>query len=413
MFGTEYEATLDKINEQTTEMIDSINSRLAQRKSMFLTAQVISLAALFAAFIYITYQFYKMTVFSRKELLEPIEKVSVQMEALANGDFGQELDLKQDKSEVGQMVAAIAFMKKNVRGMVKEISDVLEQMGNGNYKVSVEQQYVGEWKEIRESIITISEKMRETLNTIREVTGQIDKGAEQLACAAEDMATGSLEQASQVSELVTVINQMLKALEDNANEAKVSVEISTSAGKTLDAGNRKMQELKEAIQEINRCSEQIGSIISAIEDIASETNLLSLNASIEAARAGEAGRGFAVVAEQVKKLAEESTKAAGETTSLIETTVHAVEKGILIADETANNMVEVMEGAKAATEKMGQILTTLNANVDQMHSIDESIAHVASVVDNNSATSEETSAVSEELKAQVDTMVDHMDRFTI
>ena len=144
-------------------------------------------------------------------------------------------------------------------------------------------------------------------------------------------------------------------MEHSATEADASVEMASQAGQTLEKGNEKMQELKHAIAEISKCSEQIESIIDAIEDIASQTNLLSLNAAIEAARAGEAGRGFAVVASQVKSLSEESAKAAGQTRGLIEATIQTVEKGISIADETVANMTEVMESAKAATEKMGQI----------------------------------------------------------
>jgi len=171
--------------------------------------------------------------------------------------------------------------------------------------------------------------------------------------------------------------------------------------------------LKNAIADINKCSEQIGTIINAIEDIASQTSLLSLNAAIEAARAGEAGRGFAVVADQVKNLSEESAKAAGETKGLIEATIQTVEKGISIADETVENMVEVMNSAKAATEKMGQIAVMLDRDVKHIHNINETISQVSSVVDSNSATSEETAAVSEEQKAQVETMVALMDKFVI
>ena len=154
-------------------------------------------------------------------------------------------------------------------------------------------------------------------------------------------------------------------------------------------------------------------IQSTIEDIANQTNLLSLNAAIEAARAGEAGRGFAVVAEQVKNLAEESAKAAGETRKLIDTTVEAVQKGIEYADITADSMVEVMSGAKQATDMMEKMAVELREEAANMLKIDDNVARVAEIVDNNSATSEETAAVSEEQTAQVATMVQMMEQFVI
>ena len=148
-------------------------------------------------------------------------------------------------------------------------------------------------------------------------------------------------------------------------------------------------------------------------DIASQTNLLALNASIEAARAGEAGRGFAVVAEQVKNLAEESAKAAGETRKLIDTTVEAVQKGIAYADVTAESMVAVMDGAKQSTDMMEKMSVELREEAANMMKIDDNVARVAEIVDNNSATSEETAAVSEEQTAQVATMVQMMEQFII
>ena len=174
-----------------------------------------------------------------------------------------------------------------------------------------------------------------------------------------------------------------------------------------------MKELKDSIEEIGECSGQIGTIIGTIEDIAAQTNLLSLNAAIEAARAGEAGRGFAIVAGQVKNLADESAKAAGKTTELIETTVKVMDKSIMIADETVSNMREVMEGSRTATEKIRQIAQILEEDVTQMRGMRERIEDVSSVVDNNSATSQETAAVSEEQKAQVEIMVGLMDQFQI
>lgn len=413
VFSQKYEDTVEQINKLTDEVINQVQDRKSEQQKLLKIVLVVYEIFLVVSFLYIAFEVARLIQFAKKELLEPIQKVSVQMSALAGGNFHQELDLKEDDSEVGTMVSSIQFMKKNLLGMVEEISEILKLMGDGNYHIEIRKEYVGEFVRIKESFIKIGEKMRETLLLIREASVQIDKGSEQLACAAEDLADGSTTQAGQVAQLVTAVEDMSKSMERNATAAEESVKIASQAGQILQTGNDKMQDLKEAIGEISSCSEQIGSIIGAIEDIASQTNLLSLNAAIEAARAGEAGKGFAVVAEQVKNLAEESAKAAGRTTELIETTIATVEKGIAIADETAVSIGEVMEGAKVATEKMGQIAEMLEQDVEHMHRVNTSIMEVSSVVDNNSATSEETAAVSEEQKAQVETMVSMMDKFVI
>lgn len=411
VFSQSYEETVTNISEKTDTLINDIQKRMSDKQNLLTVAWIVCQVAFVVAVMYVAILILKTLRFAENELLNPIKKVSEQMAVLAHGDFSQELDLKEDESEVGTMVSSIAFMKKNMHEMIREISGILENMGNGNYVFEVKKEYVGEFTQIKESFLVIGEKMRETLLTVRSVAEQIDSGSEQLACAAQDLAEGSTAQAIQVADLATVINQMSKSMEHNAEAAEESVEIASQAGQTLAAGNEKMEELKSAIAEINKCSEQIETIIATIEDIASQTNLLSLNAAIEAARAGEAGKGFAVVAEQVKSLAEESAKSAGLTRELIEKTVMTVDKGIEIADETVANMSEVMTGAKVATEKMGQISMILVKEVDNIHKINETISSVSSIVDNNSATSEETAAVSEELKAQVESMVQMMDFF--
>ena len=413
VFGDAYEETIVKINDYTDTAINQIQERKASQKVMLQIIQMAAQAVFVVSCAYVIYTLVRTIKFSQKELLVPIEKVADQMGYLAKGDFSEPLDLKEDESEVGQMVTAISFMKKNMHEMIAEISDILGEMSNGNYQIEATQEYVGEFVRIKESIIDIGEAMRETLHTLRDVSEQIDAGSEQLACAAQDLAEGSTTQATQVAEVAEAISRMSRSMESNAAAAEESVTIASNAGEVLVAGNEKMQELKTAIGEISKCSEEISTIINAIEDIASQTNLLSLNAAIEAARAGEAGRGFAVVADQVKNLAEESAKAAGQTTELIQMTIDAVNKGIDIADATAANMVEVMGGAQDATEKMSQIATMLKEEAANMQVINETVSSVSSVVDNNSATSEETAAVSEEQKAQVETMVQMMARFKI
>lgn len=413
VFSSEYGNSVAQINRQTDETIQAILDRKAGRQTGLKVLQYL-IEVLFAmSFLYLVREFVRTIKFSEKELLEPIIKVSDQMEVLAGGEFHVDLDLEADESEVGRMVAAIAFMKENLLGMISEITQTLEKMGNGNYRIEIRQEYVGEFISIKDSLVQIAEKMRETLGTIRTVSGQIDSGSEQLAFAAQDLAENCTLQASQVSELMTAFDAMTKSMEENAHEAEQSASMAAAAGMTLAKGNDKLQELKGSIQEIGRCSEQISTIIEAIEDIASQTNLLALNAAIEAARAGEAGRGFAVVAEQVKNLANESSNAAGRTTELIETTISVMDKSISIAEETEANMNQVMSDAREATEKMGQIEQILKRDTGRMQELNENVTQVSSAVDNNSATSEETAAVSAEQKTQVETMVELMERFEI
>ena len=413
VFGDEYETTVQKINAYTDECIEKIQNRISKKQSVLLIIMFISEILFVLSFIYIVKKVADAIRFSKKELLIPIVKVSDQMTELAKGSFAKEMDMQPDESEVGKMVEAIIFMKQNFSSMIHEISDVLDQMGSGNYHVEVTQEYVGEFVKIKDSLIKIVADMKQVLQTIKDTATEVDGGSEQLSKAAMDLADGCTIQSTKVTEVVEMVRKMASSMEEKAQDAQDTVMISSQAGELLMSGNQKMQDLKVAITEISKCSEEISTIIATIEDISSQTNLLSLNASIEAARAGEAGRGFAVVAEQVKKLAEESAQAAGETTVLIEKTVETVEKGIAIADETVRNMEEVMVGAKASTEKMAQMAEELREEANNMYIINENVSAVAEIVDNNSATSQETAAVSEEQTAQVATMVQMLSQFKI
>ncbi len=413
VFGAEYSETIQKINSRTDEVIAEIQDRLDTSKKMFMVIQIVCAIAFLAGFVRLAQQCLRTIHFSQAELLTPIIKVSEQMELLAGGNLHAEFDLKEDDSEVGNMVAAIRFMKDNMTAIIDEISCSLEQMGHGNYIITVNQNYVGEYVKIKESLNKIIADMRATVTTIQDVAHEIDSGSAQLAYAADDLATACTGQATEVSDLMMLLTHLGESIEYNEKEAEEAVKIANLASSTLTVGAQKLQELGSAMEDINQCSEQIIAVISAISDIGEEIDLLSLNASIESARAGEAGRGFAVVAEQVKKLAEASQNAVGQTSELIKRTVESVEIGTRISREAAANMEEVQMGAEETTGRINSIVEKLQSEVESIAHINESIGVVAGIVDNNSATSEETAAVSEQQKAQVESMVDIINKFRV
>ena len=191
VFNESYGEAVDHISQYTDETISEILERKGRQQNILKTVQMLLELVLVFSIAYIVWQIFGILKFAHRELLRPIEEVSEQMTALAGGNFSVELDLEEDDSEVGRLVTAIAFMKKNLVGMIHEISEVLEQMGNGNYHFEITREYVGEFIAIKESFQKIGEKMRETLMTLREVSGQIDRGSEQLAYAAVDLAEGS------------------------------------------------------------------------------------------------------------------------------------------------------------------------------------------------------------------------------
>ena len=413
VFGAEYKAAASEMMTLMDSCIADIQARMAREKTILNVIMAVCAVMFALSFVYLVKTLIDTTKFSQKELLKPILKVSDELEQLARGDFHSETTMYIDESEVGQMVQSIVFMKQNVSNMIYEISDVLAQMGQGNYKVQIVQEYVGDFVQIKESMLKIVADTKNALMTIRNTAQEIDGGSEQLAKAAMDLAEGCTVQAAKVSTIADEIEKMSVTMKEKSQDANDAVVLSTKAGEVLMTSNSKMEELKEAISEIHKCSDEISTIISSIENIANQTNLLSLNAAIEAARAGEAGKGFAVVADQVKVLAEQSAQAAGETTKLIEMTVEAVQKGIIITDATAENMNQVMVSAAEATSKMEQMAEALGVEANRMVDINEHVSEVAGIVDNNSATSEETAAISEEQTAQVATMVQMLEQFEI
>ena len=238
-------------------------------------------------------------------------------------------------------------------------------------------------------------------------------GADQLADGSQVLAQGAMEQAGAIEQLLATANEVSEQVQKTAHNAEnAAIEAKEVENKSI-SGKTEMNHMVEAMNIINETSKKVVSIIQTIEDIASQTNLLSLNASIEAARAGEAGKGFAVVADQIGKLADESSKAAGNTKNLIELSIGEIEKGSQIVHTTTYALEEIVHGITRVTDSIDDTKNACVQQADSIKQINVGIEQMAEVVDSNSSTAEETSATSEELAAQSQNLNELVNHFKL
>ena len=335
-------------------------------------------------------------------LSKPIAELNETASRLAEGDLDVELNVMA-KNEIGELAesirATVARLKEYI-AYLKEASGALDQIADGKLEIHLEQEYVGEFGQLKEALLHISSSMNDVMRNISASSQTVTSSAGDLANAAQQLAEGSSTQAAAVEELVATATSVAEQVEESKKDALQSAEETQKVTAMMEQSQDKMQEMMKAVQKIHETSKQVVGIIATIEEIADQTNLLSLNASIEAARAGEAGKGFAVVADEIGKLAQESSKAANMTRELIGVSMEEINKGNQIADH-------VMDSLKTAVEAVdnvnGMIQKTAGNAADQAQSMEQirvGIEEISQGVQDNSAIAEESSATSEELASQ-------------
>ena len=270
------------------------------------------------------------------KLLNPIDDICIFADKVSQGNLSELIEIKSD-DEIGKVAEAFNNTIKNLRDYISEIDKTLDNVAKGNFDINIEYEYKGDFINIKKSLINIISSMNETFKEIKEATVQVKGGSEQVASTAQTLSQGAAEQASGIEELTASIGEINEEVQNSANNAKDTNKIAYDLGEQIQGSNEKMKEMLYAMNEIENSSRNIKEVITTIDSIAEQTNLLALNAAIEAARAGEAGKGFAVVAEEVRKLAEESSKAVKNTAELIEGSMKSVENGKVIADTTASH----------------------------------------------------------------------------
>lgn len=345
-------------------------------------------------------------------ILEPLHAIEDVAMELTEGNLHSTLEYHSD-DEIGKLAHS---MRKSIRILGTYVDDIDRSMklfSEGNFDVHPEVEWRGDFVGILNSFMAFQASMAGTIKGIQNVSNEVSGAAEQVASSSNDLADGATNQAAVVEELIATVTGVSEQVEKNSQSAKeISVKVD-ELGNAISESNGKMHEMVDSMHEISEASKEIDKIITTINEIASQTNLLALNASIEAARAGEAGKGFAVVANQVNVLADQSAQAAKESATLIETSVKAVEKGMVIAGQTAAQLEEVAENSKVITTEVTNIAETLETQTTEIKQINEGIEQINDVVQTNSATSEECAAASQEMSSEAESLREMIRKFKV
>lgn len=291
-----------------------------------------------------------------KAILVPLKEIEETLVLASQGRLDVNVTY-ESKDEFGNVANSMRTFLEGISFLMKDQIHMMEEMSNGNFKIKSmnEKMYINDFTVLLKAMEQIKVRLSDTFSQIYEVAEQVASSSEQVSCGAQNLAQGATEQASSVEELAASINEVSRQIESTAKISERSNKDTLHIQKEADESNKNMQQMLAAMSDISENSMEISKIVKTIEDIAFQTNILSLNAAVEAARAGAAGKGFAVVADEVRNLANKSAEASKSTSALIERSLHSVERGKEITDKTATSLKEVIDNIHMVAESINRI----------------------------------------------------------
>ena len=415
MTGEVYEA-YKSFSKKLTILRDKFQVELDQAKTMANVCTVIIFIVIVAAGLAIAVVTTMIGKIITNSITEPVKQIDAAVASLRKGELSNvEMLTYESEDEFGDTIRNLKEAMGILADYVREISVEVKAIAQGDLTRNGDDitDFLGDFSELKTSLLYILKRFNSTLTEISNLAEQVSSNSSEVENASKSLADGATEQAGVIEELNATIDTVVDMAEDTAKETQnASARVKASANKANEE-KEKMNELLTEMEHITEISKEIGNIITDIEDIASQTNLLSLNASIEAARAGEAGKGFAVVADQIGKLAADSAKSAVNTRDLIDKTLVEIEKGNTITRTTANAFNQIIADMESFAELAENTMEKANSQAESLEQIGQGIEQLSGVVQGNAASSEENTAISINLAEGAAKMHDRVNIFKL